>query len=127
MNAYTFTTELETPTRLRIKVNPFIDVTISEEDAIEVAIQKWDTLEQALIANPGVLSVRGHGAVTCALCIRVLHNSEGDESISDNCIGCPLALKTGAPQCNYTPYYKFCMNPTAATAREMRELLETLR
>lgn len=57
--------------------------------ALEGSIKKW----RKIVAGTGV----DEGERNCPLCIAFLH-------VNENCVGCPVAVRTGKPYCSGSPY-----------------------
>lgn len=64
--------------------------------ALQGSIRKWDGIVEGII--------RDKGTKNCPLCTLFYDSNIATDT---NCLGCPVATRTGEPMCFDTPYYGF--------------------
>ena len=67
----------------------------SVEEALELSIQKWKSMIYLLERG---FKIADGGVSTCALCELFWYSG---------CDGCPIANRTGASECDFTPYIQW--------------------
>lgn len=87
-----------------LKTNP----DITDEDALELSILKWDLIEAGLAYN--------EVSDNCALCLT-----------HPECKNCPVREDTGWDSCSETPYQEYTWNHSSENARAEADYLRGLR
>lgn len=68
-------------------------------EALKGSIRKWEAIAEG--------TGKDQGPYNCPLCLKFNSGVDGNEKISDSCLGCPVREKTGFRFCAGSPYASY--------------------